>query len=167
MRTRIQEVSDFASGLELQISEIRVENEEVLTKNSGEHDGKEKILEAKLDDLNDRLRLGMASMQAAIGENSANAYQISLEEVSFLFLWVYSCPSYKIKALLSVLCRKAPSYFEALLLFCVIASVLEQSLKRFCGFISVLCHCFKNGLVQRRSEVGQEVHNVSARVVQP
>ena len=41
------------------------------------------ILFAKVDDLSDRLRLGMAKMQAAIGETSAAASgrMISLEEV--------------------------------------------------------------------------------------
>ena len=39
----------------------------------------------KIDDLSDRLRLGMAKMQAAIGETSAAASgrMISLEEVSY------------------------------------------------------------------------------------
>ena len=43
------------------------------------------ILFAKVDDLSDRLRLGMAKMQAAIGETSAAASgrMISLEEVRY------------------------------------------------------------------------------------
>ena len=42
-----------------------------------------------MDDLSDRLRLGMAKMQAAIGETSAAASgrMISLEEVSTIIMF--------------------------------------------------------------------------------
>ena len=42
-----------------------------MAKNSQEAEGREKLLEAKIEDLSDRLRLGMGKLQQAIGESSA------------------------------------------------------------------------------------------------
>ena len=39
---------------------------------SAEGENREKIIDAKLDDLSDRLRLGMNKLQVAVGENKAS-----------------------------------------------------------------------------------------------
>lgn len=88
LRTRIQELSEFSNDLELQIAELRSECGEMQSKSTSAAEGREKVLEAKIEDLGDRLRLGMGKLQSAIGETSANGRggggTVSLEEVEKL-----------------------------------------------------------------------------------
>ena len=64
----MQEVHEFCNDLEIQLAEMRNENEELLAKMNTSSEGREKLLEAKIEDLSDRLRLGMGKLQQAIGE---------------------------------------------------------------------------------------------------
>ena len=54
------------------MAEIQNETKEHLAKSSTASEGREKLLEAKIEDLSDRLRLGMGKLQQAIGESSAS-----------------------------------------------------------------------------------------------
>ena len=71
LRSRIGEVNESTNDLEIQFAELQNENKENMAKNSQEAEGREKLLEAKIEDLSDRLRLGMGKLQQAIGESSA------------------------------------------------------------------------------------------------
>ena len=64
LRSRIQEVSESVNGIELELSELRADTTEQLERIGYDADGREKILVAKVEDLNDRLRLGMNKLQA-------------------------------------------------------------------------------------------------------
>ena len=48
LRKRIQETSEFANDLELQIAEIKTESGEAMVQNATEQQSKEKILDAKV-----------------------------------------------------------------------------------------------------------------------
>jgi hypothetical protein len=74
LRTRTQEVTEFCNDLEIQLAELRTESNEILAKTATSSEGREKLLEAKIEDLSDRLRLGMGKLQIAIGETSAVAH---------------------------------------------------------------------------------------------
>ncbi len=85
LRARVQELNEFCNDLEIQVAEVRTESSDLNTKAAAKSEGKEKVLEAKIEDLSDRLRLGMGKLQAAIGETSANGKtRVSLEEVSLV-----------------------------------------------------------------------------------
>ena len=72
LRSRIQEVHEFSNDLEIQWAEIQSESKDMMAKTITDAEGREKLLEAKLEDLSDRLRLGMGKLQQAIGESSAS-----------------------------------------------------------------------------------------------
>jgi len=72
LRTRIQEVNEITNDLEIQFAELQTESKDQMTKSGKEAEGREKLLEAKIEDLSDRLRLGMGKLQQAIGESSAS-----------------------------------------------------------------------------------------------
>lgn len=74
IRQRVQELSDFANDLELQLAEIRNDLVQTSNKNLNDGDRRHSILEAKVQDISDRLRLGMAKMQVAIGESSLSSH---------------------------------------------------------------------------------------------
>ena len=67
----MQEVHEFCNDLEIQLAEMRNETDELVAKMNTSSAGREKLLEAKIEDLSDRLRLGMGKLQQAIGESSA------------------------------------------------------------------------------------------------
>ena len=58
--------------MEIQLAEVQGESKEAMAKNNTAAEGREKLLEAKIEDLSDRLRLGMGKLQQAIGESSAS-----------------------------------------------------------------------------------------------
>ena len=72
LRTRIQEINDSYNDLEVQVAQVQSESKDLVEKSNQDNDGKEKLLEAKIEDLGDRLRLGMGKLQQAIGETSAS-----------------------------------------------------------------------------------------------
>ena len=72
LRQRIQEVHEISNDMEIQLAEILNESKESMAKNNTAAEGREKLLEAKIEDLSDRLRLGMGKLQQAIGESSAS-----------------------------------------------------------------------------------------------
>jgi len=94
LRTRIQEVNEFTNELDLMIGEVRSDQSQVLyrldelllwnmygkylfsfklqTRSEGEMNAKIKICEARIEDIGDRLRLGMGKMQAAVGESKSS-----------------------------------------------------------------------------------------------
>eukprot|EP00090_Calanus_glacialis_P000735 TRINITY_DN10508_c0_g1_i1.p1 TRINITY_DN10508_c0_g1~~TRINITY_DN10508_c0_g1_i1.p1 ORF type:complete len:731 (-),score=252.70 TRINITY_DN10508_c0_g1_i1:1342-3315(-) len=68
MRQRLAELSDNLNQIESGIAEVKSNVSADLQKVMQEADSREKILEAKIDDQGDKLRLGMGTLQAAIGE---------------------------------------------------------------------------------------------------
>ena len=72
LRTRIQEITDSYNDLEVQVAQVQSESKDLVEKSNQDNDGREKLLEAKIEDLGDRLRLGMGKLQQAIGETSAS-----------------------------------------------------------------------------------------------
>ena len=68
LRNRIHEATETTKSIESEVAELRMELTEGLARIDDEKAGKEKVLEAKLEDMNDRLRLGMNKLQGAIGE---------------------------------------------------------------------------------------------------
>ena len=54
------------NSIEIELSELRADTTEQLERIGFDADGREKILEAKVEDLNDRLRLGMNKLQVRI-----------------------------------------------------------------------------------------------------
>ena len=52
-----------------------------MAKNNTAAEGREKLLEAKIEDLSDRLRLGMGKLQQAIGESSASVGKLAAVDV--------------------------------------------------------------------------------------
>ena len=54
------------------MAQVQSESKDLVEKSNQDNDGKEKLLEAKIEDLGDRLRLGMGKLQQAIGETSAS-----------------------------------------------------------------------------------------------
>ncbi len=66
----MQEIQELCNDLSIQIAEVSTEAKEELAKNNTASEGREKLLEAKIEDLGDRLRLGMGKLQQAIGESS-------------------------------------------------------------------------------------------------
>jgi len=63
--------------LEIHLLELRNESKEIVTQNNTASEGREKLLEAKIEDLSDRLRLGMGKLQQAIGESSASVGRLA------------------------------------------------------------------------------------------
>lgn len=53
------------NGIEIELSELRTDTTEQLERVAYEADGREKVLEAKVEDLSDRLRLGMNKLQVS------------------------------------------------------------------------------------------------------
>ena len=77
LRTRTQEFQEYNNDLEIHLVELRNESKEIVTQNNNASEGREKLLEAKIEDLSDRLRLGMGKLQQAIGESSASVGRLA------------------------------------------------------------------------------------------
>ena len=77
----------MANDMEIQLAELQNDFKEVSDKNKTEAEGREKLLEAKIEDLSDRLRLGMGKLQQAIGESSGklNEIDVSLPKIRNIF----------------------------------------------------------------------------------
>ncbi len=78
------------NSIEIEISSLRGEISEQLESNSTANEGKEKVLEAKVEDLSDRLRLGMNKLQTAIGDingggGGATGQTVSLDEAEAMY----------------------------------------------------------------------------------
>jgi len=84
LQTRTQEFQEFGNDLEIHMAEIQNETKEHLAKSSTASEGREKLLEAKIEDLSDRLRLGMGKLQQAIGESSASVGKLAAVDTSKL-----------------------------------------------------------------------------------
>ena len=68
LRLRLVEVNDSMNEIDSSIAEIKSNITADLQKIMQEADSKEKVLDAKIDDQGDKLRLGMLTLQSAIGE---------------------------------------------------------------------------------------------------
>ena len=68
LRLRLVEVNDSMNDIDSSIAEIKSNIAADLQKIMQEAESKEKVLDAKIDDQGDKLRLGMLTMQSAIGE---------------------------------------------------------------------------------------------------
>ena len=68
LRLRLVEVNDSMNEIDGSIAEIKSNIAADLQKIMQEAESKEKVLDAKIDDQGDKLRLGMLTMQSAIGE---------------------------------------------------------------------------------------------------
>ena len=82
LRTRTQEFQEYNNDLEIHLVELQNESKEIVTQNNTASDGREKLLEAKIEDLSDRLRLGMGKLQQAIGESSASVGRLAPVDAS-------------------------------------------------------------------------------------
>ena len=67
------------NSIELELSGLRTDVSEGMSAASTDKEGKEKVLEAKIEDLNDRLRLGMNKLQVG---GSDLAYKIEVDRES-------------------------------------------------------------------------------------
>ena len=95
LRTRIQEVNETTNDLEIQFAELQTESKDQMTKSGKEAEGREKLLEAKIEDLSDRLRLGMGKLQQAIGESSASVKgKLATIDVSLKVPWEIDLPTF-------------------------------------------------------------------------
>ena len=68
LRLRLVDVNDSMNEIDSSIAEIKSNINADLQKIMQEAESKEKVLDAKIDDQGDKLRLGMLTMQSAIGE---------------------------------------------------------------------------------------------------
>ena len=85
LTTRTQELREANNVLETHLAKVKSETNEEFTKYNYEAEGREKLLEAKIDDMGDRLRLGMGKLQQAIGEtNTVDTSKLKLEDTSGL-----------------------------------------------------------------------------------
>ena len=82
LQTRTQEFQEYNNDLEIHLVELRNESKEIVTQNNTASEGREKLLEAKIEDLSDRLRLGMGKLQQAIGESSASVGKLAHVDAS-------------------------------------------------------------------------------------
>ncbi|XP_043188162.1 myosin heavy chain, non-muscle-like [Amphibalanus amphitrite] len=89
-RQRFKELSDGLNLLEGNFNEDKLETEQKLHKEAQERENLEKVMDAKVDDLSDRLRIGMASLQSALGEANSRGGTghagpgLSIEEIERL-----------------------------------------------------------------------------------
>ena len=87
------------------MAEVQNETKEHMAKSSTASEGREKLLEAKIEDLSDRLRLGMGKLQQAIGESSASVGKLAAVDVSnfkYRNYWIKSRPLIKGQPVLEV-----------------------------------------------------------------
>jgi len=63
LRGRIQEMKDSVDSIELELVSLRTQLDEGLASANTGREGREKILEGRMDDLDHRLRLGMNNLQ--------------------------------------------------------------------------------------------------------
>ena len=85
LTTRTQELREANNVLETHLAKVKSETNEEFTKCNYEAEGREKLLEAKIEDMGDRLRLGMGKLQQAIGEtNTVDTSKLKLEDTSGL-----------------------------------------------------------------------------------
>ena len=68
MRARLTQFNDDIQSMEGSMAELRSSVSMQLEKLMQEAESREKILDAKIEDQGDKLRLGMVSLQSAIGE---------------------------------------------------------------------------------------------------
>ena len=68
MRARLSQFNDDIQSMEGSMAELRSSVSMQLEKLMQEAESREKILDAKIEDQGDKLRLGMVSLQSAIGE---------------------------------------------------------------------------------------------------
>ncbi|XP_037094230.1 putative leucine-rich repeat-containing protein DDB_G0290503 [Pollicipes pollicipes] len=74
-RQRFKELNDGLNLLESSFNEDKLETEKKLAKEEQERENLEKVMDAKVDDISDRLRIGMASLQSALGEANSKGGQ--------------------------------------------------------------------------------------------
>ena len=74
MRARLSQFNDDIQSMEGSMAELRSSVSMQLEKLMQEAESREKILDAKIEDQGDKLRLGMVSLQSAIGEG-ANTFR--------------------------------------------------------------------------------------------
>ena len=85
LTTRTQELREANNVLETHLAKVKSETNEEFTKCNYEAEGREKLLEAKIEDMGDRLRLGMGKLQQAIGEtNTVDLSKLKLEDTTGL-----------------------------------------------------------------------------------
>ena len=70
MRARLSQFNDDIQSMEGSMAELRSSVSMQLEKLTQEAESREKILDAKIEDQGDKLRLGMVSLQSAIGEGA-------------------------------------------------------------------------------------------------
>ena len=70
MRARLSQFNDDIQSMEGSMAELRSSVSMQLEKLMQEAESREKILDAKIEDQGDKLRLGMVSLQSAIGEGA-------------------------------------------------------------------------------------------------
>lgn len=77
------EGNDGVSTISSEIADIRSEMEELRVKVIADADNREKVYEAKVEDLSDRLRVGMLKLQGAIGEKGGGngAVMVNADQV--------------------------------------------------------------------------------------
>ncbi len=64
----MQEVSDSLASIEQELAALKSETNDNFGRVGTDLDNTEQVLNAKVDDLGDRLRLGMNKLQAAVGK---------------------------------------------------------------------------------------------------
>ncbi|XP_076036758.1 uncharacterized protein LOC143022426 [Oratosquilla oratoria] len=74
-RARVGEVTSGLNGVEASLGEFRLMHDKVMTAEITHRQNSEKILDAKIEDLEDRMRCGLAALQSAVGDvgNTNNA----------------------------------------------------------------------------------------------
>lgn len=69
LRNRLYQTNETCNVFEQELSQLRSDLNEALEQKGANHEGDIKVLDAKVDALNDRFKLGMNKLQAAVGEN--------------------------------------------------------------------------------------------------
>merc|ERR1719445_1148857 len=84
----MQEVGDSLASIEQELAAVKSETNDSFSRVSTDVDNTETVLMARIDDLGDKLRLGMNKLQAAVGETARGGpdgeLSISLEEAEAL-----------------------------------------------------------------------------------
>ncbi len=81
-------MNDSVNSIEIELSSLRTDVKEKAGTDAAAKESREKVLEAKIEDLSDRLRLGMYNMQNAIGETRKGGQTgttVSLEEAEAVY----------------------------------------------------------------------------------
>nr|XP_027224303.1 trichohyalin-like [Penaeus vannamei] len=72
VRNKLGEMTTTINNLEADVKQYQLEQEKVMAAEITQRQNENKILEAKIDDLEDRQRRGLASLQSAVGDVAAN-----------------------------------------------------------------------------------------------